>query len=549
MWIYQKAKIFMDAGFNAFHMGQTNYWARIDNHSAGKNGLFQGPGGDLEGITRVVDKIRAYADTKQFINYPPGGNAKGIILTHEARGGDLYRDNDPSKDLLFDHNGYPYRGNEIDNCPNNPNASQEQDFNATVSECNGEINTLFELFPSHRVNNTNDTQLPRWHSSIPGGTTTGGTNSRGCTINGITPFAVYMDRGGAIQCGTGITGDTSCVWNSSCLNSTNQWGFDDQLWFRQLGEECKAEWWNYQMKYVRELDNYGRTMFFPAITMIDDSPPYVQSAFNGFWRMTDDANNNEMFNAIQDAWEVRTPEINLGTPINLPFGGPNWNMSIAENSLDNTSIYSWHITKPNGGWVSYTYGNEKNVYLEENGSHTVCVRQDNIGIPSNVDLYGTRTVCTDIYNFNFNFKVKPDDSNFLSLMNKEAVMRPATEEEIRRIEMSTLNQQSESIEDKNPMVETTTSSSSFYSSELEMLVSPNPVFGNFKIDINIPESGELNISLVNTLGQKVMNIANETVLTNGNYIYQGNLTDLPPGAYLVLLELNDKIKTKKVFKQ
>lgn len=526
MWLYQKATIFIDAGFSAIHMGQSNAWGKVNYNS---NGVTQGLGANLQKMTVLIDNIRAYADSRNLINMPTNSNA-GIVLTHESGGGDFYRNNDPNQGLIFDENQYPYRGNEIPN-PLHPALGQEF-LNIPNNPCSepNQQNTIVELFPDWRTAES----FEGWHHPLGPS-----TNPRGFYSSGTSPFHISLDRG--------TLGGIVTIGQPSYDSNTNgAWGYCDAQWFKNaIDEDCRVSWLEYQIEHTRELDGPEmKTAFFSAIGAVIGTRNRPD---DNNWLMSYD-NDRRVFNAIQEAWEVKTPVIDPGTSGGWLFGGPNWNFSIEEDSLDNTSIYSWHITKPNnGGWVPYTYGKDKDVYLEDSGWHTVCLRQDNIGIPTSENLYGVRTVCIDVYNFNFNFRVKTDDPNYLSLKDKKAVSRPATTEEIRAIEMYSQNQQIGDI--KKPIIQPIIPIGNTSFSELDMTIAPNPATDNFKIDIDIPESGQLNISLINTLGQKVMNIANETVPTNGKYTYLGNLADLPPGAYLVLLEINNKTKTKKIFKQ
>ncbi len=81
---------------------------------------------------------------------------------------------------------------------------------------------------------------------------------------------------------------------------------------------------------------------------------------------------------------------------------------------------------------------------------------------------------------------------------------------------------------------------------LNLNVAPSPAQYMTKISYNVSEVADVNVSIVNTLGQRVLNVANEQG-AQGQYEIPVNLADLPAGIYYVRVELNggEHVKTKK----
>jgi hypothetical protein len=74
--------------------------------------------------------------------------------------------------------------------------------------------------------------------------------------------------------------------------------------------------------------------------------------------------------------------------------------------------------------------------------------------------------------------------------------------------------------------------------QLVIKVYPNPVLQRAVIDVNIPESGNVQMDLLNSLGQKIMNV-HAGFLNKGNHsLVLDNNKKLSSGTYLL------KVQTK-----
>jgi hypothetical protein len=74
---------------------------------------------------------------------------------------------------------------------------------------------------------------------------------------------------------------------------------------------------------------------------------------------------------------------------------------------------------------------------------------------------------------------------------------------------------------------------------------PNPFNPSTKIKYSVPQSGFVNLSVYNLLGEKVTELVNET-LTSGEYEADFNATGLPSGIYIAKLSSDNHIQTIKM---
>ena len=76
-----------------------------------------------------------------------------------------------------------------------------------------------------------------------------------------------------------------------------------------------------------------------------------------------------------------------------------------------------------------------------------------------------------------------------------------------------------------------------------LTVSPNPTTGLFNINVNLPENEEVAISVYNSVGQEIVNVARGEI---NNATYAVDLTNNANGIYYVKMNLNGTVLTKKV---
>jgi hypothetical protein len=95
-------------------------------------------------------------------------------------------------------------------------------------------------------------------------------------------------------------------------------------------------------------------------------------------------------------------------------------------------------------------------------------------------------------------------------------------------------------------VTTPVSSINASGNNLSIKVYPNPVAQNSTIDLNIPESGNVRIDLVNIMGQQSQNIKTG-FLSKGHYTINLNKNkSLPAGVYLLKVNTNATAGTVKI---
>ena len=74
---------------------------------------------------------------------------------------------------------------------------------------------------------------------------------------------------------------------------------------------------------------------------------------------------------------------------------------------------------------------------------------------------------------------------------------------------------------------------------------PNPFNPTTSITYNVPESGQVTLSVFNTLGQQVALLANG-IVTAGSHTVTFNAKSLPSGAYFYKLQQGNSVQVKKM---
>lgn len=520
MWIFQKAKRYIDAGYTSLHMGQVGIWARIGSFSGRQN-----LGGDLIGLTKLIDRIRDYARPLNLIQFPANGTNPGIIIAYETSN-ELFRNNNQNQGLIFDHSSEDAKPNEIvaGVTPYDPahvnSFTDNGSFSTTAPNCAGLKNGVIDHYASYKGT------FPM-HSA---------TSPMGCVFPGRTPSSVYLDFGGGIQTVEGVPhGDPTPD------NSGNDWGFDDVSWFREelTNDLCRGEWLQHEIAWARGVDN-GKSAFLQVPVALDSDD--LGSGRRWFIR-----DHPDVFQAVQNAWAV-----NPVTPADIGFSfissGNTWKFTA--NNTDNTSIYTIHIKTPNDTWMPSSYGTERTVTLGQTGTYTIFLRQDNVGLDQSISCCGVEQVSIPFFNFVWGgFKVGTTSNDIPLIGMEEIKPRLSTDEEIQEVEQFSRYLSSELKEVPNVEASNLPSSKLGVNKDLDFTAFPNPTTNNFIVTTSFSKLGKMNLSLYNTLGEKIRVIANETISFKGDYAYKGNLNDLPSGAYIVLLEFEGEIQTQKLFKQ
>jgi len=82
--------------------------------------------------------------------------------------------------------------------------------------------------------------------------------------------------------------------------------------------------------------------------------------------------------------------------------------------------------------------------------------------------------------------------------------------------------------------------------ESQINISPNPAFEMCAIDISLAEKSDLEIEVLNLLGEKIMDVTMQSGLLPGNYRFMVNVGKFESGIYLVKAVYENQIKTEKV---
>jgi WD40 repeat protein len=77
---------------------------------------------------------------------------------------------------------------------------------------------------------------------------------------------------------------------------------------------------------------------------------------------------------------------------------------------------------------------------------------------------------------------------------------------------------------------------------------PNPTQDIFNLEFDLIQNGNTRIDIINTIGS-VIKIVENSFLTAGNYLYQIDISELPVGFYLILLETKSQTISFPLLKQ
>ncbi len=84
------------------------------------------------------------------------------------------------------------------------------------------------------------------------------------------------------------------------------------------------------------------------------------------------------------------------------------------------------------------------------------------------------------------------------------------------------------------------------SSEISLKVYPNPFQSQTTVRYHLPQSGTINLQLIDFLGRKVSTLANHQQKDKGWHQLQLNAATIPPGTYYLLLTNKEQLKTSKL---
>ena len=74
---------------------------------------------------------------------------------------------------------------------------------------------------------------------------------------------------------------------------------------------------------------------------------------------------------------------------------------------------------------------------------------------------------------------------------------------------------------------------------------PNPFNPSTRIDFDVPETGQVKLTVYNVIGQEVAELINNTI-TAGQHEVTFNASSLPSGAYFYKLQQGNSVMVKKM---
>lgn len=388
MWLFYQAVAYINLGYTSLHLGQPKVWGRL--YAVAGDERAQA----LHRLALFVGRIRRYARSRN------GGAL--LVLTAEpmsedligeqrtvklldgttADGRDRYifdfamatmrpRETSPKLDIRAGTNaGSDYRCPAVDPAALNTPACAGQ-FMATIDPCHG-------------FNFTSDG---------------GGTSPLGLAYATQLPYVVYFDHGETV-----VRQANHDLAPTGVLSPGNAgtWNWDDSGWFSAaLNDACQADWLRFQLGNVRTFTAAGLGFLAAPGRLTNnvrvglDLGPGLPDRFNTSVPDYRLAAHPVVVAAVAAAWQPVVPRVAFRAVLGAGQGlgqGPRSNLfhrtfrqlplwQAAVENPDATSIYSWHITGPNGPEPA-TLGPQLLFAPATPGRYTLTLRQDNLGLPA-----------------------------------------------------------------------------------------------------------------------------------------------------------------------
>ena len=394
MWVFYQATTYINLGYTALHMGQAKLWGKLH--------LAEGPAlaPALHRVAVLMNRVRRHARRQPatpllVLTAEPMGDLKlderGVVkfidgFSDDGRSRYIFdfstatmrpRETSPELDRQVGTNvGTRYRCPDVD-----PGA-------LATPACTGQF--MATIDPCHGFN------------FVPDG---GGTTPLGQTFATQLPYVVYFDHSETV-----VRQPNGDLAPTGVLTPGNvgTWNWDDAGWFSAaLSDACQADWLRFQFANVRSFTSHlsflaapGRLTNNLRVGLAPGSgQPARPEAGVPDYRL---AAHPAAAAAVAESWEPTTPRVSVrATPGAGQSAGPcpqstlfkrtfrqlpAW--SFAVENPDATSIYSWHLTGPNGEEAT-TFGPSRTFLPVVAGSYTVVLRQDNLGLPT--ATHGLRT--------------------------------------------------------------------------------------------------------------------------------------------------------------
>jgi len=429
----------------------------------------------------LFEKIRAYA--KQ-------NNSIVIIDAHTSE--DIYLDND-GYTLLLDFNSAPIR--PIETYSNVIGAACSDDYKTEIIKEQGDL----------------------YNKS------TGGLSPQGCQYS-ETPYFVEFDHH-TVHCGP-LGENHSGTW---CV-----WGYDEVNYYYQLSDDCKLSFIEYAYPKVREIDDRGFLQMPGRHGVGSWNIPNDKSIYrlhdygaikNGISNLLLPSNTINIIDSV--FWEYVISDQHL-----FVFR----NYSVKAANIDNSSIFSWHIKRPNDKWEEYTYGGSRIYRPIEEGTHTIFLRQDNLGLPAN--LNGSKTDSLDI-----NVPYPPYQVIPLSLFNFDASENCFQSHKVKFENIESYNSDY-LITDLKSLESNSDFPNIFTALQKEKpTVYPNPSSNFLYIDLKDFADVKSEVSILDVLGRKVLSTKIKALSTRPVSI---NLANISSGLYSVTINQEEFQISRKI---
>lgn len=424
MWFLQNAMLYMDAGINAFSLGQMAKMGRKEKNTG------------YAGLRNILSKIRGYADDLGIdilIEAEP-------TLDNNGEDAEYYwLDENGDKHFFFDYHKYPMWFSEV------TNTQYTDDLGCKNPE------DTYNLFQSQAcLSFTQDAVIDMCHLEKLLAYKQEGYSPDGNCYYENMPFQLYFDLGhGCIW--QDADNDNSCdpneVQNNLPTNNFGQaWGYDDSNWFARLPQACKIEWFNafFCNNFNKSTHNQKLNLAIPG--RLGNN---ICCTGQNFYNII----NEPAF--MQSVITTMQPELN---DWNITYNEPDWSCPPCDLSMvvsqypyirhyktkvkpyvsfsvnpDCTTAYSWHIQKPDLSWLDYQRGPSGSFVPDQEGYYTIYLNRDNKGLETtNPNGWGSNQTSKkiqvklcDFYvkcinniqkrNYNFNYSCKPNGSHNVKL--------------------------------------------------------------------------------------------------------------------------------------